>query len=195
MEKKDDAFKENINYKNIVKLMIRHKQDSIGKVLKTCLETLIPMEKWDDLETDLAIRSEALEGHYTNLIEKTKSACLRHNDTDETKPKSLQEVIEAIIPDITSTRIWFAVYKAFEMANSIAKKDFIGFKKLVENTYTGILPFKISTSELSDLDCLSFRFDVESWDICDAPLKRAKEFYAYKDLAQKTFNLLSKMNS
>lgn len=106
---------------------------------------------------------------------------------------TMQTLLQRIIPMVCSTRMWFAVYKGFLESKKTRSKDYAGFKKMIEDNYDKDLPYSISTSELSDLDCFSFSKPIDEWDIAYAPIKRAKEFYAYKNLAKTVRDLALNM--
>lgn len=113
------------------------------------------------------------------------------SDAEQEKDESvtMQTILQRIIPMVCSTRMWFAVYKGLLEAEKTRNRDYAGFKNMIEDCCEMELPYSISTSELSDLDCLSFSKPIDEWDITEAPIKRAKEFYAYKELAETTRKL------
>lgn len=131
-----------------------------------------------------------VENHYNGTVYQGTHNMEEEGKESQSKPLSLYEVIEAVLPGILSARMWFAVYKAFEQKGKVAKKDFAGFKTLIETTYTEPMTYRIDQRELSDLNSLSFSKEIDKWDINFAPVKRAKEFNAYKDLAMLTLDLL-----
>lgn len=128
--------------------------------------------------------------YYGTVNQGTHNVSEEESSTPEHTTMTMKELIEAILPKISSSRIWFAVYKAFEQKGKVHAKDFTGFKNMIEEAYTEVLPCKINAAELCAMNCLSFAKSIDEWDINNAPIKRAGDFKAYTELATMTFRLL-----
>lgn len=132
--------------------------------------------------------------YYGTVNQGTHNMAEEESSESKNATMTMKDLIEAILPKISSSRIWFAVYKAFEQKGKVRVKDFSGFKEMVEKAYTEPLPHTISRKYLSDLCCLSFSKPIEEWDINNCPIKRAGDFKAYKELAMITLELLDSVN-
>lgn len=99
--------------------------------------------------------------------------------TDE----QVKNALERIKPQITSSRLWYAVYRPLVMIEKVKDGMFDEFKKYVESLIAD-LPKDIDTRDLqSKMDVQSFKQNIDKWDPDDAPVK-GKKFMTYYNVAK-----------
>lgn len=99
--------------------------------------------------------------------------------TDE----QVKNALERIKPQISTSRLWYAVYRPLVMIEKVKDGMLDEFKKYVESLITD-LPKEIDARDLkSKMDVLSFTQDIDKWDPENAPVK-GKTFMTYYNVAK-----------
>lgn len=101
------------------------------------------------------------------------------NVTDE----QVKNALERIKPQISTSRLWYAVYRPLVMIEKVKEGMFDEFKKYVESLITD-LPKDIDIRDLqSKMDVQSFKQNIDKWDPENAPVK-GKTFMSYYNVAK-----------
>lgn len=109
----------------------------------------------------------------------TKGDLKKLKVTDE----QVKNALERIKPQITTSRLWYAVYRPLVMIEKVKEGMFEEFKKYVESLITD-LPKDIDPRDLqSKMDVQSFKQDIEKWNPDNAPVK-GKTFMTYYNVAK-----------
>lgn len=105
--------------------------------------------------------------------------------TDE----QVKNALERIKPQITTSRLWYAVYRPLVMVEKVKDGMFDEFRKYVQSLITD-LPKDIDSRDLqSKMDVLSFKQDIDKWDPENAPVK-GKTFMTYYNVAKDFLSFL-----
>ncbi|MBQ0049143.1 MAG: hypothetical protein KBT12_02735 [Bacteroidales bacterium] len=95
----------------------------------------------------------------------------------------LRNIINIVLPKITSHRLWFAIIKVLMVKGYVAYDDFEGGKKLIERIYPAGYPNKFDSADLKKLHSDCFRLAPEHWTKESSPYKREAEFKQMYNLA------------